>query len=115
MSDNDFIKRGKQLLKVFPGLQKMDNYSELIEQAVTDNNSDRKAKPLLERLRGFEYLALDHICCEAAERIRELEEETKKLKYDLRMAEYEHWCTMDSEGLTWYGDIPEYPEQGENK
>jgi hypothetical protein len=32
-----------------------------------------KKKPLIPRLRSFEYLALDHICCEAADHIEELE------------------------------------------
>ena len=39
-----------------------------------------KTRPLLPRLRSFEYLALDHICCEAADRIEALEEEVKRLK-----------------------------------
>lgn len=32
-----------------------------------------KKTPLLKRLRSYEYMALDHICCEAATKITELE------------------------------------------
>lgn len=38
-----------------------------------------KQRPLLERLRSFEYMALDHICVEAADRIVELEGELRRI------------------------------------
>jgi hypothetical protein len=43
------------------------------EKGVSDSREDWKKTPLLKRLRSYEYLSLDHICCEAADRIEELE------------------------------------------
>lgn len=50
-----------------------------MDNLIDDRMSDKKARPLLKRLRSFEYMALDHICCEAADRIEELEVVIKRL------------------------------------
>jgi hypothetical protein len=47
---------------------------------MSESRKEWKKIPLLQRLRSYEYLALDHICCEAAERIEELEAERVKAK-----------------------------------
>jgi len=42
--------------------------------------------------------------------IIELQERINKLERDLAHEVYEHYCTCESEGLEWGGDIPEKPE-----
>ena len=39
----------------------------------------RDNKPLVDRLRGFEYLSLEHICVEAADEIERLQKEIEQL------------------------------------
>jgi len=52
-------------------------------------------RDLIKRLRSFEYLSLEHICCEAADRIEKLEAAIKEHLLD------EGYC--DSKGtLEWW-------------
>lgn len=42
-----------------------------------------------------------------AEAVREQEQRIKELEQQVETERYQHYLTCESEGLQWYGDIPE--------
>ena len=58
---------------------------------MSDTRDEWKKKPLLWRLRTFEYSALNHICVEAAESIEELERQLAAAKERIAELEADLW------------------------
>jgi hypothetical protein len=70
-------------------------------RSVSESRDEWKKTPLLLRLRSYEYMALDHICCEAADRIEALQQEVLTIEeLELLYNEIAGYECMDFVALT---------------